>query len=88
MNYGIHSYFKKLLKVEVSNSPFIVSCFVKSLNKKTQNYDLDLHDQYRDVNNESLKRFWTRSLMGHSTHKDILENFESCVEGLDVTKMA
>ena len=26
--------------------------------------------------------------MRHYTHKDILENFESCVEGLDVTKMA
>ena len=26
--------------------------------------------------------------MGHASHKDILENFESCVEGLDVTRMA
>ena len=64
MNYGIHSYFKKLLKVEVSNSPFIVSCFVKSLNKKTQNYDLDLHDQYRDVNNESLKKVSDKKFNG------------------------
>ena len=24
--------------------------------------------------------FWTSSFIGHSTHKDILENFESCVE--------
>ena len=64
MNYGIHSYFKKLLKVEVSNSPFIVSCFVKSLNKKTQNYDLDLHDQYWDVNNGSLKKVLDKKFNG------------------------
>ena len=37
VNYGLYAYFKELLKVEVNNSPFIVTCFDESLNKKTQN---------------------------------------------------
>ena len=49
---------------------------------------LDLHVRCWDVNNRAQTRFWTSSFMGHASHKDILENFESCVEGLDVIRMA
>ena len=88
VNYGIYPYFKELLKTEVNDSPFIVACFDESLNQKTQNCELDLHIRYWDVNNKrSQTRFWTSAFMGHSTHKDILENFESCVQGLDITKL-
>lgn len=65
-----------------------MSCFDGSLNKKPQNCELDLHIRYWDVNNKRAQtRFWIRSFMGYSTLKDI-ENFESFVEGLDVTRMA
>ena len=84
-----YQYFKELLKVKVNNLPFIVTCFDESLDEKTQNCELHLHARYWDVNKERAQtRFWTSSFMWHSTLKDILENFESCVEGLDVTKMA
>ena len=77
------------LKDEVDNSPFSVTCFDEILNKKSQNCELDLRNRYWDVNNKTAQlRFWTSSFMGHSTHKDILENLESCIEGLDIIKIA
>ena len=56
MYYGIDPYFKELLKVQVNNSPFIVTCFDESLNKKTRNLKLDLHIHYWDANNESFAK--------------------------------
>ena len=43
MNYGICPYLKESLKAEVNNSPFIVTCFDESLNKRAQNCELALH---------------------------------------------
>ena len=44
------------MKVQVNNSPFIVTCFDESLNKKTRNFELDLHTHYWDANNESFAK--------------------------------
>ena len=57
MNYGIYPYFRALLKIEVNKSPFIVTCFDESLNKKTQNCELDLQVRYWDVNNKRVQGF-------------------------------
>ena len=85
----MYRYLKELLKLELNNSPFIVTCFDEDFNKKPQNRELHLHVRYWDVNKKRAQtRFWTSSFVWHSTHKDILENLESCVEGLDVTKMS
>ena len=45
--------------------------FKESLNKKTDNCELDLYVCYWDVNNKrAQKKFWASSLTGHSTLKD------------------
>ena len=32
-------------------------------------------------------RFWNSLYLGHATHKDLLEGFNSSVSGLDLSKM-
>ena len=78
---------KNYVKFEVNNLPFIVTCFDESLNKKTQYCELYLHVRYWDVNNKRAQGFGQVVLWDILPIKT-LENFESCVERLDVTKMA
>ena len=66
-----YPYFRELFKAKVNNSPFLVTFFKESLNKKTDNCELDLYVCYWDVNNKrAQKKFWASSLTGHSTLKD------------------
>ena len=46
VNHGIYPYFKELLKKEILESPFIAICFDESLNKATQNSEMDLIIRY------------------------------------------
>ena len=79
-NYGLAPYFHQLLTENVQKSGIFVISFDESLNDSIIRF-WDHSEQKAQI------KFWSSSYLGHSTHSDLLENFNSCVDGLDPSTM-
>ena len=88
ITYGIARYFYDLLKDNVNNSDCYTVLFDESLNRISQTSQMDILLRYWDNIAKMVKvRFWNSSYLGHATHKDLLEGFNSSVSDLDLSKM-
>ena len=88
ITYGIAPYFYDLLKDNVNNSDCYTVLFDESLNRISQTSHMDYLLRYWDNIAKMVKvRCWNSSYLGHTTHKDLLEGFNSSVSNLDLSKM-
>ena len=87
-NYGLAPHFHQLLTEKVQKSEIFVISFDESLNDSNQKYQKDSIITFLDHSEQKAQaRFWSSSYRGHSTHSDLLENFISCIDGLDPSRM-
>ena len=82
-NYGLAPYFHQLLTEKVKKSEIFLISFDESLNDSNKKCHMDSIIRFWD----HPKQFWSSSYLGHSTHSDLLENFNSCIDGLDPSRM-
>ena len=62
--------------------------FDESLNKTTQNSEMDLVIRYWNVDENKVEsRHWNSSFLGHATHQDLFMHFETAFEDINVTKL-
>ena len=88
ITYGIAPYFYDLLKDNVNSSDRYTVLFDESLNRISQTSQMDFLLRYWDNVAKMVKyQFWNSSYLGHATHKDLLEGFDSSVPDLDLSKM-
>ena len=84
----LHPYFCDFVKDNVNNSDCYTVLFDESLNRISQTSQMDILLRYWDNIAKMVKvRFWNSSYLGHATHKDLLEGFNSSVSDLDLSKM-
>ena len=87
-NYGIKLYVKSLLDESIKNSEFFIISFDESLNKVTQDCDMDILIRYFDSTENLVKtRFYDSRFLGHSTHSDLLEHFNDMIKELNPNKL-
>ena len=88
ITYGIAPYFYDLLKDNVNNSDCYTVLFDESLNRISQTSQMDYLLRYWDNIAKRVKvRFWNSSYLGHATHRDLLEGFNSSASNLHLSKM-
>ena len=88
ITYGIAPYFYDLLKGSVNNSDCYTVLFDESLNRISQTCQMEILLRYWDNIAKMVKVwFWNSSYLGHATHKDLLEGFNSSVSDLYLSKM-
>ena len=76
--FGIAPYLQGRLKDHVVDSDYYVLLFDESMNKKTQEKQLDFHVRYRE-NKHVESHHFTSDFLGHATADDLLKSFEKCV---------
>ena len=87
-NYGIKLYVKSLLDESIKNSEFFIISFDESLNKVTQDCDMDILIRYFDSSENLVKTsFYDSRFLGHSTHSDLLEHFNDTIKELNPNKL-
>ena len=87
-NYGLAPYFHQLLTEKVQKSEIFVISFDESLNDSNKKCQMDSIIRLWDHTEQKAQvRFWSSSYLGHSTHFDLLENFNSCIDSLDPSRM-
>ena len=88
VNHGLYPYFKDLLKEDVSKAPYLVVMFDESLNKSVQRSEMDIMIRFwSDEENKVRVRYWDSSFLGHTTHQDLLKNFNDGLAGVDISKL-
>ena len=88
ITYGIAPYLCDLLKDNINNSDCYTVLFDESLNRISQTSQIDILLRYWDNIAKMVEvRFWNSSYLGRATHKDLLEDFNSSVSNLDLSKM-
>lgn len=86
-NFGIAPHFISMLNNQIDKSPIYSLSFDESLNKTTQECEMDLLIRYWDEGNNNVKvRYLGSSFFGHSTAKDLLTQFEEITKHLDPKK--
>ena len=86
-NYDLAPYFHQLLTERVEKSEIFV-IFDESLNDSNQTCQMDFIIRFWDHSEQKAQvRFWSLSYLGHSTHSDLLGNFNSCIDGVDPSRM-
>ena len=87
-NWGVAPYFKDLLKAQLHTSDFMVISFDESLNESTQNCQMDIVLRFWNHEEEKVDvRYWYSIYLGNAAHKDLLEHFNSALEGIDLFKI-
>ena len=85
---GLAPHFKDLLKTKLQNSEFLVISFDESLNKSTQNCQMDIGIRFWSQEAKQVEvRYWDSQFLGHATSGDLLENFNKSLVGLDLSKI-
>ena len=87
ITYGIAPYFYDLLKDNVNNSDCYTVLFDGSLNRISETSQMDILLRYWDNITTVKVRFSNSSYLGYTTHKDLLEGFNSSVSDLDLSKI-
>ena len=87
-NWGIAPYIKDLLALEVRKSPCVVVEFDESLNKTTQECQMDIVVRFWDTECQRVKtHYWDSRFMGHSAHQDILLHFNDSIASINPAKI-
>ena len=88
INHGIAPYFYEILKVSVNLADFHVISFDENMNSITQTNQMDCLIRSWDSEVNLVKvRFWNSSYLGHGTHKDVMDNLENSLTGLNPSKI-
>ena len=83
MRYVVHFWitpvFKSILVYSVKKAEVFLALFGESLNKQTQNCEMDILIRYFDDDIESMVkvRYLTSNFIRHSTHTDLYREFSS-----------
>ena len=85
MNFGLAPYFKSLL-IEEKTQCYIIS-FDESLNKITQNCQMDLLVRFWNEVSKQVVRYLNSTFLGHSAASDILQHFNEETRVLNLSKM-
>ena len=87
INWGLVHHFKDL-KTELQNSEFLVISFDESLNKSTQNCQMDIGIRFWIQEAKQVEvRYWDSEFLGHATSGDLLKNLNKSLAGLDLSKI-
>ena len=81
LKFGVAPYFKQLLLDAVKCSPLYVILFDESLNKSTQEKQMDVHVRYWDAA-EVHTRYLGSEFMGHAAADQLLLKLKSSLTGL------
>ena len=75
INHGLATHFKQILKDGITKTDCYVVSFHESLNDIIQTCQMDILSRYWDSNDTVKVSYWASSLLGHSTHFDLLKHF-------------
>ena len=81
INWDLAPQFKDLLKTKLQNSEFLVISFDESLNKSTQNCQMEIGIHFWSQEAKQVE------FLGHAASGDLLENFNKSLVGLDLPKI-
>lgn len=85
--FGLAPHFKSQLLAEIAKSKFVVS-FDESLNKISQKQQMDIVIRFWDLNNEQVStRYLTSAFLTGAKAVDLLNNFKSALEGVNMKNM-
>jgi hypothetical protein len=80
VTYGLGPYFQDQLSATVQKCPFFTSSFDESLNKVSQNGQMDIVVRFwNEATNEVATRSLTSALLGHAASHDLLLAFTSAL---------
>ena len=78
INYGIGPYYKSVLTNEIKASPYYSTSFDKTLNKVTQQEQMDIYMKFWNSDRKRIKsRYFETDFMEHTTANDLLNSFQS-----------
>ena len=84
INHELAPYFKYILTEDIDSADFLSVCFNKSLNKTTQNCEMDLILQYWDnVENKVQVYYWNNLFLGHGTTSNLFKTFDQALKKLN-----
>ena len=85
-NFDIKSYLKDLLAESIKKFDCYIVSFDESLNKLTQNCEMDLLLRYFDSSDDRVKvRFYHSCFLGHATHSDFVQQLNDATKDLNLT---
>lgn len=85
VNYGISPWVKDLLRKDVENAKYVVIGFDESLDKATQNCQMNLN-VWDPIDHKVKIRNWYSKFLGHSTSTDLLTAFNDATLQDDLSK--
>ncbi len=86
LKYGLAPYFKQLLLDAVKHSSSYVVMFDDSLNKSTQQKQLDVHVRYWQAG-QVRSQYLGSEFLGHSASEDVQQKLYSNTKGLNIHDM-
>ena len=86
-NFGMLPYVLMLLHGTINKSPVYILSFDESLNKITQECEMDLIICFLDDDNIVKVRYLGSSFFGHSTVKDLMTQFEEVTNKFSPEKL-
>ena len=88
VNHGLAPYFRSQLLQQIRGLDSFVLLFDESLNKYTQNKQMDLHIRFFDDSvNEVVTRYYTSHFMGHAYADTMIDAFIEICQDLNLTKL-
>ena len=88
INFGIAPVFKNALTESIKKSEFYVVSFDESFNDNTQNCEMDILIRYFDADDSKIKtRYLDSHCFGHSTHSDLLREYNKALKDLCENKL-
>ena len=85
INYRLSSYFSGERLRSIKHYGSVIVCINEALNKIVQKCQMDIMIRYYDNDiNKVASRYFSSSLLGSSSAKDILESFLESVNKLNI----
>ena len=73
--FGLAPFFKAILLIEIKKSPYFITIFDESLNKKLQRGQMDILIRFWDEENKVDTKYFDSSFLDAATATDIQEAF-------------
>ncbi|XP_063218747.1 uncharacterized protein LOC134529009 [Bacillus rossius redtenbacheri] len=86
-HFGLAPHFQTLLFKSFQDTSHYVLLFDETLNKSTQQKQMDIHIRFWHTDNSVRTRYVTSAFIGHATADDLLKAFYKCTEKLDLSKL-